>query len=261
LNDYLVQQLPGQLSRWRALWLLVGRPLVLVPVIAAVLAALARQRVGPVVVLILLAVLIRVGYAVLTGGRRVGRKRRPELGRLVAETAAAVGTRPPARIGLVKAPVVRATVVAGRGTLLVGAPLLDRLDTGELRALIAHELSVLARPNTEIILYRLWSHAVSKVDPNHYDLRVTRELDEFSAAVEQYADHAAGHLTEPATAARAVARAWLVATSAGMPVRTVEWSPTLALRVARRHPDLTEALVALVGTELTTAPTGPLVAV
>ena len=60
---------------------------------------------------------------------------------------------------------------------------------------------------------------------------------------------------------RAVARAWLITTSEGMPVRTVEWSPSLALRVARRHPDLTEALLALVGTKLTTAPTGTLVAV
>jgi hypothetical protein len=260
LNDYLVQPLPGQLPRWRALWLLTGRPLVLVPIVVAVLAALSMQRIAPLLALLLLAVLVTVGFAVATSGRRVGRRRRPELAQLVAETADAVGAAPPARVGLVKAPVVQARGT-GRGALLIGASLVDRLDPAELRAMVAHELSVLARPDFEIILYRRWSRSVSKVDPGRYDLRVIRELDEFSAAVEQYADHAAGHLTDPQTAARAVARAWLIATSEGMPVRTVEWSPSLALRIARRHPDLTEALLALVGTELTTAPAGPLVAV
>jgi hypothetical protein len=157
-------------------------------------------------------------------------------------------------VGLVRQPVVTSRVAIGHGELLIGAPLVERLTPDELRALVAHELSVLARPDIEIILHRIWSRSVTKIDPGRYATRVVRELDEFSAVVEQYADHAAGHLTDPATAARAAARAWLIATAEDMPVRTVEWSPSLALRVSRRHPDLTEALLALVGTELTTAP-------
>ncbi len=254
-----MHRLPGQLPRWRALRLLARRPLVLLVIILAL--ANCVDLVQPPVwrAPLLLALLGAAGYAVLTGGRRIGRRRRPDLARLVLDTAGAVGVPPPARVALCTAPVVRARAGWGRGELLLGAPLVDRLTAAELRALVAHELSVLARPQLEIALYSQWVRSASTIDPGRYDSRVLRELDAFSAAVEQYADHAAGHLTDPATAARAAARAWLVATADGMPVRTVEWSPSLALRVARRHPDLTEALLALVGTELSTAPAADLV--
>ncbi len=245
-----MRQLPGQLPRWRAWWLLIGRPKVLLPIAVVLLAALALHTWLPVGLTVVLTVAARLGYVFATGGRRVGGRRRPELARLVAEAASSVGAPVPIRIGLVAAPVVAAR---GRYELLIGAPLADRLSAEELRALVAHELSVLARPELEIMLHGLWSRSAATVDPSRYATRVLRELDEFAAAVEQYGDHAAGHVTDPATAARAVARAWLIATAEGMPVRTVEWSPSLALRSARRHPDLTESLLALVGTKLTTA--------
>jgi hypothetical protein len=252
-----VRELTGQLPRWRAWWLLFGRPSVLVVVAPLLLFGVVsppRFGLGWLAGLAgLAAVLTWSGVELATRGRRIGRRRRPELARLVAETAAAVGAPPPHRIALVTEPVVAARVGLGRSRLVIGAALADRLSADELRALVAHELSVLARPRLEIVLYGWWVRSVTAADPGRHAARVLRELDEFAAAVEQYADHAAGHLTEPATAARAVARAWLIATAEQMPVRSVEWSPSLALRLSRRHPDLTEALLSLVGTRLSTA--------
>jgi Zn-dependent protease with chaperone function len=245
-----VQQLPGRLPRWRALWLLVGRPLVLLPALLFVLTAVVRGNPAPIGAGLLVAA---VAYALHTryrAGRRVTSRYRPHLRVLVDAVAAELGTRPPRRIGVSQQPQLRSP---GPGRLTIGEPLLDRLTIEELRALIAHELSVQTRPALQVLLHRSWARSVTVVDPNRYARRAVHELDEFSACVEQYADHAAGQVTDPATAARAVARAWLLATAEGMPVRTVEWSPSLALRLARRHPDLTEALLALVGTELTTA--------
>lgn len=244
-----MQQLPGRLPRWRALWLLAGRPLVIVPALLLVLIAVLRGP-TPIVAGLLLGA---VGYEIASrarSGRRVTSRYRPHLRVLVDAVAADLGAPPPRRIGVTRHPQLRSL---GSSQLTVGEPLLDRLTTDELRALIAHELSVQARPALQVLLQGVWARSVTAVDANSYARRAVHELDEFSACVEQYADHAAGQVTDPATAARAVARAWLLATAEGMPVRTVEWSPSLALRLARRHPDLTEALLALVGTELTTA--------
>jgi hypothetical protein len=249
-----VRQLPGRLPRWRAIWLLTGRPLVLLPLAYLLIVALVQVSALPLVMAAAALLLGRLVYGLVTGGVPVTARTQPELRRLVLDAASAAGVPARVRVGLVRRPVVEARVF-GRPELLIGAPLVQRLTPEELRALVAHELSVLSRPALEVILHRIWIRSVDKIDPGRYAARVIRELDEHSAEVEQYADHAAGHVTDPDTAARAAARTWLVATAEGMPVRTVEWSPSLALRLSRRHPDLTEALLALVGTELTTAPT------
>jgi Zn-dependent protease with chaperone function len=81
----------------------------------------------------------------------------PRLREMVAEVAAAVGTRPPATLRVsaqANATVFEKTrllgFASGRRSLTIGMPLLIGLTTAELRAVIAHELGHYARGHTRL---------------------------------------------------------------------------------------------------------------
>jgi Zn-dependent protease with chaperone function len=138
-----------------ALVLLVAFPVVVIALVAGFLALavwslstdapeLAR---APALFGTVLAVVLCVAVVTLLRAHRppeavvVAPEAEPGLWALVNEVAATVGTRPPDRVRLVAEP--NAWVFTARGVrhVDVGLPLLVVLDTGQLRAVLAHEMA------------------------------------------------------------------------------------------------------------------------
>jgi hypothetical protein len=172
--------------------------------------------------LLLIGVLVIVvaasAFASADGRRRYGPIRvlsdqQPGLVTLVADTARQMNVVEPDRIWIVADARVTA-VVARRRDLYVGLPLLLTLSDTELRALAAHELSIMSRPRRAVQLYRAWAAARARVDVTdgvskvrRRDVRLVAALDGLATEIGVAADHAAAVAVGRNDAMVAVARA------------------------------------------------------
>jgi hypothetical protein len=140
-------------------------------------------------------------------GARVTAERHPELFALVRDTAARIGAPPPDRIWLAGWPLVAARRPHRNRDLVVGQALLHCLDSVELSALIAHELSILDHRHGWLV-GRLYAISSGPTDRRE---RLAQDLSRFVEAVERRADAAA-----LAAGGGAAGRAFAVANLAGL---------------------------------------------
>ncbi|MFD9888230.1 M48 family metalloprotease [Amycolatopsis sp. NPDC059027] len=225
-----------------AVCLLAGFPLLILALVAGlVVLEIFALRHSPIGGLKLAILTVPAGYALIRGlfelerhkaeeesGVLVTPETQPELWALVRGLAEEVGTRPPDDIRLV--PSVNAAVAeetrllglrAVRRHLYIGAPLLAGLSTGELRAVLAHELAHYSNQDTRLagLTYRgerTMRGTLSRLNPSDWFQRLVRWLFfryaklyfKVSRAVtrrqELAADAASGRIAGPATAASAL---------------------------------------------------------
>ena len=217
--------LPGKLSRTRALllimrlrWRLLAYGVFLAGYAAADFVRLHATRSGLLLFGVLVIIVAVSVVAAAYGGRRRGPIRvlsdqQPGLVTLVADTARQMNVVEPDRIWIVADARVTA-VVSHRRDLYVGLPLLLTLSDTELRALAAHELSIMSRPRRAVQLYRAWAAARARVEladggskARRRDIRLVAALDGLGTEIGLAADHAAAAAVGRSDAMIAVARA------------------------------------------------------
>jgi hypothetical protein len=138
-----------------------------------------------------------------------------ELLALVAEVAARVGVARPDAVLLTGYGTIRSWASRRHRRLLVGLPLLQCLTRDEVRALVAHELAIVdhRRANLVVRLRALYEEAVDPLSmaPSARAETIARATREFAEALERKADQAASSASGLHTAARAVVKADLAA--------------------------------------------------
>jgi hypothetical protein len=170
--------MPGELSVWRARWLL-----------------------------------LRYGGALLVPPDGVEATGQLDLLALVDEVAERVGVTRPDTVLLTGTATVRGWANRSRRMLVIGLPLLQCLPVDEIRALVAHELAVVDHRRPHLVA-RLRELHKAAVEPLLHDAPLSRKsravlrvTEGFASALEQRADQAATSASGLHTAARAVVKA------------------------------------------------------
>jgi hypothetical protein len=179
--DEAKPRMPGDISLWRARWLLLryGSTMVIPPV------------------------------GVETTGQT-------DLLALVDEVAERVGVTRPDFVLLTGTGTIRGWARRSRRILVIGLPLLQCLPVDEIRALVAHELAIIHHRRAHLVA-RLRELHEAAVEPLLHDAPLSRKsravlrvTEGFASALEQKADQAATSASGLHTAARAVVKADLV---------------------------------------------------
>ncbi|WP_434742287.1 M48 family metallopeptidase [Micromonospora sp. SH-82] len=203
-------ELPGGLGRWRARWLVARHNGALGPLAyGGMLVLLAPVVLFAPVMLLWFAVqaLYELGAARWgnRGGVPVTADTHPELTALVDEVARRVGVPPPDRVLLTADPVVTVEVVGGRRFLCIGLPLLACLDRHELRAVVAHRLTLLRYRPARLVdsLFDLWAEATETIEIETAAATETAGFDEAAATgTTEGGSHRAGRRLRRAEALR-----------------------------------------------------------
>jgi hypothetical protein len=169
---------PGDISLWRARWLLW-----------------------------------RYGAAMVVPPQGVEAAGQTELLALVDEVAGRVGVGRPDAVLLAGTGTIRGWAHRSRRILVIGLPLLQCLPVDEIRALVAHELAIVHHRRPHLVA-RLRELHEAAVEPLLHDAPLSRKsravlrvTDAFASALEQKADQAAASASGLHTAARAVVKA------------------------------------------------------